>query len=785
MFYDRMRHLLFYKWSAMKIIVTFSLFFLLTACQVLPNTETTATTNEPLLAPHVAENVNNDLSLDEEEGLSHLADESEDALADTSIDTQIVSQPVYKNLWLKLAEDFSFDVPDNKNIAKYRDYYLSHPKHLEQVSKRAEPFLYLIVEKIEAKNLPLELALLPVVESAFDPFAYSSSRAAGLWQFMPVTGKRFGLKQNWWYDGRRDVFASTEAALSYMVYLHDFLNNDWLHAIAAYNSGEGRVQNSVRKNKRVNKEYDFWNLSLPKETQNYVPKLLALVDILRNHEQYNVTLPFIPNKQVLTSVDTGSQVDLAYAAKLANLSVAEIQLLNPAFNHWATSPEGPYKLLIPTRVAQQFTEQLANTTPERLVRWDRYKVRAGDSLSVIAKRMGTTTQVLKQINNLDNSLIRVGQPLLIPIASKGHEKELYAQAKRFQDPVTEKGKNKRKIQYKVVDGDSLWDISRRYNVTYQEIAKWNKISTRKTLRPGQKLTIWKIDGASQGSDVARTAVHYEVRSGDSIGTIANKYDVKTADILRWNNLNKRQYIKPGQKLTIYSTKKQRTEPVLDSISYTVVAGDSLSVIAENFNVKISDLTRWNLLSGKLGIKPGQKLTIYTAGQKNTNMAAASQRYTVQPGDSLSVIANKFNVQTKDVKQWNQLNDKEYIKPGQQLTIQATGTSRVQLPINPVIYTVQRGDSLSLIAAKFNVKITDLQDWNNLSDNKYIQVGQKLTVYATSAQKFKPVAYTVKMGDSLGVIATNFNVKADDLKHWNQLDDKAYLIPGQELTVYTE
>ena len=775
----------------MKIIVSFSLLFLLTACQVIPNTETTVTTNDPLHTSHAAddvvESVNYDVSLDEEEGLSHLADESEGVIADsTKTDLQAVSPPVYKNLWLKLAEDFSFDVPDNENIAKYRDYYLSHPKYLEQVSKRAEPFLYLIVEKIEAKHLPLELALLPIVESAFDPFAYSSSSASGLWQFMPVTGKRFGLKQNWWYDGRRDVFASTEAALSYMIYLHDFLDNDWLHAIAAYNSGEGRVQNSVRKNKRANKEYDFWNLSLPKETQNYVPKLLALVDILRNHEQYNVTLPVIPNKQVLTYVDTGSQVDLAYAAKLANLSVAEIQLLNPAFNHWATSPEGPYKLLVPTRIAEQFTAELAKTSPENLIRWDRYKVRSGDSLSVIAKRMGTTTQVLEQINNLDNSLIRVGQPLLIPVASKGHENELYAQAKRFQDPATEKGQNKRKIQYQVVDGDSLWDISRRYNVTYQDIAKWNKISTRKTLRPGQKLTIWKVDGASRNTQIARTAVHYEVRSGDSIGTIANKYDVKTADILRWNNLNKRQYIKPGQKLTIYSTKKQVTEPALESISYTVVAGDSLSVIAKNFNVKTSDLTRWNLLSGKLRIKPGQKLTIYTAEQKKTNMSASSQRYTVQPGDSLSVIANKFDVQTADLKQWNQLNDKQYIKPGQQLIIQGEEkTLGAQKSVSPVIYTVQRGDSLSVIAAKFNVKTTDLKDWNNLSNNKYIQIGQKLTVFAASAQQSKSVAYTVQMGDSLGVIANNFNVKTDDLKRWNQLGDKAYLMPGQELTVYTE
>jgi len=770
----------------MKIIASFSLLFLLTACQVVPHTDMTTTTNDPL---HIGrssddgiEHVSNNL---DEEGLSHLVDENEGVLAGSStIDGQTLSQQGYKNLWLKLAENFSFDVPDNQSVAKYRDYYLRHPKYLEQVSKRAEPFLYLIIEKIEAKNLPLELALLPIVESTFDPFAYSPSNASGLWQFMPVTGKRFGLKQDWWYDGRRDVFASTDAALNYMELLHDFLDNDWLHAIAAYNSGEGRVQNAVRKNKRANKNYDFWSLSLPKETQNYVPKLLALVDILRHHEKYNITLPTIPNKQVLSYVDTGAQVDLAYAAQLANLSVAEIQLLNPAFNHWATSPEGPYKLLIPTRIAEKFTQQLANTAADRLVRWDRYKVRSGDSLSVIAKRMGTTTQVLEQINNLDNSLIRVGQPLLIPVASQGNETKLYAQAQRFQDPATEKGKNKRKIKYKVVEGDSLWDISRRYNVTYQEIAKWNKISTRKALRPGQKLTIWKAGSAPQKTQTAR-AVNYEVRSGDSLSVIANKFDVKTTELLRWNKLTKHQYIKPGQKLTIYSNNVQEAKPTLASLTYTVVSGDSLSVIAEKFNVKTADLKRWNLLSGKSRIRTGQKLTVYTAAQQHVTQSAKDQTYTVQFGDSLSIIADNFKIQTADLKRWNKLNDQQYIVPGQQLIIRSRAGSKLQQPMNRVVYTVQNGDSLSVIAAKFSVKTTDLKHWNNLVNNKYIKVGQKLTLYTASTEKVKPVAYTVQTGDSLGVIANNFNVKTADLKRWNQLGDKEYIMPGQELTVYTE
>ena len=528
----------------MKLFFSFFLLLFLSACQTTTNTDVAHESNSSVVNAFADEELADEQlpEIDTEEGLTRLVEE-----ASTIADEPAL--PVgYDNLWLKLAEGFEFDVPDNSRIAKQRDYYLRHPNYLKQVSKRAEPFLYLIVEQIEAKNLPLELVLLPVVESTFDPFAYSQSSASGLWQFMPVTGDRFGLKQDWWYDGRRDVYASTEAALRYMEILHKYLGEDWLHAFAAYNSGEGRVRNAVRKNKKNNKATDYWNLSLPRETENYVPKLLALVDILRNHEKYGIELPVIPNKQVLTYVDTGSQLDLAYAAKLAELSVAEIQLLNPAFNHWATSPDGPHQLLVPTRIATEFSEKLTNSDKNKRIQWARYKVRSGDSLSVIAQKNDTTTSVLKQINDINGSFIKVGQPLLIPIASKSQQDYLYSQAQRFERLQAKNGKGKRKIQHTIVEGDTLWDISRRYNVTAKEIAKWNGISSKQTLRLGQQLAIWKT---TKGTPKTTRRVTYKVRSGDSLGGIALKFNVKTTDLVRWNQLHNQKYIQPGQKLKVY------------------------------------------------------------------------------------------------------------------------------------------------------------------------------------------------------------------------------------------
>lgn len=465
------------------------------------------------------------------------------------------SLPVsYDNLWLKLAEGFEFEVPKNARITKQRNYFLKHPNHLAQVSKRAEPFLYLIIEQIEAKNLPLELALLPVVESAFNPFAYSSSHASGLWQFMPGTGMRFGLTQNWWYDGRRDVYASTDAALTYMDILHNYLDEDWLYALAAYNSGEGRVERAVRANKKQNKPTDYWHLSLPRETQEYVPKLLALVDILRNHKKYGIELPVIENKQVLTYVDTGSQLDLGYAAKLAQLSSAEIQLLNPAYNHWATSPDGPHKLLIPTTIADQFSKQLANTAENKRIRWSRYTVQSGDNLGFIANKNYTTVNVLKQINDLDSALIKIGQPLLIPIASKAQQDDLYRQAS--QQLSVSKGSNK--VIYTVSEGDTLWDISREFDVRVNEIAKWNTINSTKPLQLGQKLTVWKAMKSTDNKNATRFMT-YHVLAGDSLHRIASKFNVKITDLVRWNELDKGEYIQPGQKLELYvALQKSRT-----------------------------------------------------------------------------------------------------------------------------------------------------------------------------------------------------------------------------------
>ena len=450
-----------------------------------------------------------------------------------------------QDLWKRISMQFKLPISDDPSIDYYRKWYLDHPEHLKTVSQRAEPFLYLITTKIEDRDLPLELALLPVVESAFDPFAYSYGSAAGLWQFVPITADRFGLERNYWYDGRRDVNASTDAALEYMTYLGDRFDGDWENAIAAYNSGGGRVSSAIRKNKKLGKPTDFFSLDLPKETRGYVPKLLALADILANQKEYGVDIPPIPNKPVLAQVDPKEQLDLAIAAQYAGISVKELQSYNPAFNQWATSPTGPYAFLIPLENVDRFNEQ-AEKNRGKGIKLIRYKVKPGDSLSVIARSNQTTTKVIQTANNMDNTNIRVGQYLMVPRSTKNNNQYALSETNRLAK-IQSTSPSQLKSEYTVKNGDNLWVIAKQNNVSVQSLVKWNSMAPKAPLRVGQKLMIWKENktGAS-----LRT-VFYSVRSGDTVGSIAQRFKVQTHQVLAWNGLEQKDYLKPGQKLKLY------------------------------------------------------------------------------------------------------------------------------------------------------------------------------------------------------------------------------------------
>jgi membrane-bound lytic murein transglycosylase D len=468
-------------------------------------------------------------------------------------------EPASSDLLTRLRYGFELEPQQDRRIEAELKWFVSHPDYLDRVFTRAQRYLPHITDELLRRDLPLELALLPIVESAYDPFAYSHGRAAGLWQMIPGTATRFGLKQNWWYDGRRDVVESTRAALDYLEYLHEFNNGDWFNAVASYNSGEGNVRKAVRRNRAAGKPEDFWNLRLSKETSAYVPRLLALVEIVKDPAKFNLTLPRIDDEPQFAVTDVGSQIDLALAAELAGVDVDTVYTFNPGYNRWSTDPAGPHKLVLPVDAVDTFVAALEEVPPGERVRWKRHKVREGEAISVIANKYNTTVSALRSANNLRSNTIRAGHYLMIPVATK----PLSAYSKSADARLAAKQNRPRaenKIEHVVRSGESFWTIGQKYGVTTRELSAWNGMAPRDPLPIGRKLVVWtNTDVIAESPRMSPTAalgnttrkVRYKVRNGDSLYVIARKFRVGIDQIARWNNIDKNKILRPGTTLTMY------------------------------------------------------------------------------------------------------------------------------------------------------------------------------------------------------------------------------------------
>ncbi|MBB3060751.1 LysM peptidoglycan-binding domain-containing protein [Microbulbifer rhizosphaerae] len=449
------------------------------------------------------------------------------------------------DIWDRLRRGFRLQRhTDHPKVKDYITYFSRNEGYMARVTERSRRYIFHVTEQLEAAGHPLELALLPIVESAYDPFAYSHARASGMWQFIPATGRSFGLHQNWWYDGRRDVHESTRAAIQYFSYLSERFNGDWELALAAYNAGEGTVSRAIESNRRRGLGTSFWDLKLPRETQRYVPQLLALAEVVSRPDYYRVPLHDIDNRPYYAAADVGSQIDLAQAADLAGIEIEELQLLNPGYNRWATDPNGKHQLLLPIEKRDTFLSALSQLPEDQRVSWQRYTIARGDTLSTIARRYETTVAAIRQVNKLRGNTIRAGHTLLIPTASGAGAQYAYTLDQRVSRQSSGSG---RKTSYTVRPGDTLWEISRSLGVEVRQLASWNNMAPADTLRPGQKLVAYDTGGNSRTT----RKLSYRVRNGDSLYRIARKFSLEIKDILRWNKITEKSYLQPGQRLTLF------------------------------------------------------------------------------------------------------------------------------------------------------------------------------------------------------------------------------------------
>jgi membrane-bound lytic murein transglycosylase D len=440
-----------------------------------------------------------------------------------------------QNLWERIRQGYALFEIEHPKIQSAIEHYVKYPAYFERISRKAKPYLYYIVEAIEKRKMPLEIALLPAIESAYEPMALSHKSAAGLWQFMPATGEYYGLTQNEWYDGRRHIMKSTTAALDYLERLHRHFEGDWLLALAAYNYGEGNLGKAIKKNQELDKATDFWALQLPRETREYVPKLLGLSKIIADPKNYGITLQSIANRPYLTQIKLERQIDLSLAALLAGVTWDEFKRLNASYRRELSALDGPYDLIVPVEKARLFKQRLGKLPVElMLTQADQFEqtlaqfsaqamqnqteekkaedknegqeklasseslppkahqVSSGDNLWNIAKQYGISIATIRQLNNLKSDSLYVGQNLIlrgVDTLLSTISKTKKAQTQKSSAPQ-DNNALKNKILHTVKSGESLWYIARNYQVGIEKLSQWNGLKRDELLRLGQKLIIW-------------------------------------------------------------------------------------------------------------------------------------------------------------------------------------------------------------------------------------------------------------------------------------------------------
>ncbi len=463
----------------------------------------------------------------------------------------------YEDLFDRMRAGFALQEVQEPAIDEQLQWFVHNPDYLERTFQRAQRYLYHIVTEVEARGMPMEFALLPVVESAYEPFAYSKSRAAGLWQFIPSTGLRFGLKQDWWFDGRRDVIDSTRAALDYFQALHDQFG-DWLLAIAAYNVGEMTVQRAVDYNKAHGLPTDFWHLKLPAETRAYVPKLLALKRLMAEPERYGLEFAPIPNEPYFAVIPTGSQIDLKVAAKLAGTSYDELVELNPGFNRWATDPDGPNRLLVPIDNADALEAGLKTLSPDDRMHYLVLTVGRHDTLARLAQRYDTSASVIVKLNGLKVTRLHQGETLRIPQASADLAHSVLVAAARVDRPERIYGRRyAHRIVYRVRPGETLGLIARRHRIPVKTLARLNHLGPADRIIAGQRIVIERVALRSYRAEYAHHSrrMLYRVHRGDTVYSISHQFQVSIKQVKNWNGLNRRHKIRAGQRLVLYINRR--------------------------------------------------------------------------------------------------------------------------------------------------------------------------------------------------------------------------------------
>ncbi len=576
--------------------------------------------------------------------------------------------------------DYSvFDMPIVINDRVLHELkYLSTkvPTFMQGSLSRMTRYEVMIKTKLSDNNMPTDIIYQSLIESGFKVKAYSSASASGIWQFIRATGRRYKLKSDYWFDGRRNPDRATDAAIQYLTRLNNEFG-DWYLSFAAYNCGETRVRRLIRKHGTK----DYWKLPLPRETMRYVPRIIAATIIGHYPEKFGITGIETQVRSETESVTIKHCMSLDVAAKMINVSDSVMRAINPEVRRWCTPPNlRSFELRVPKGRAEEFSKAYAKMDKKKLVKWVRHRVSWGESLGAIARKYGVTVSALKSANSIRGSKIWARQMLVIPLSATKYDRVTKASTKKFDKKITKKKKKSTKGQkadtsyktYRVRSGDNLYNIARKFGVSMQKLLSWNSLSLKSVLYVGQRIKLYGVDGVDQPVLAPKgNYVLHTVKSGESLYLISKKYSVTLSTLKRINNMrNSRIY--PGQKIKIKKQIKVK-QPVISKtlptipkgkrVDHRVKGGESIFKIALRYDVTVKEIKSWNKMKGTK-IYPGQKLVIYAQNQNRSQGAA--QVHVVKSGESLWSIAKKYKISIHKIKLLNNLGNR--ITPGMKIRL---------------------------------------------------------------------------------------------------------------------
>ncbi len=607
-----------------------------------------------------------------------------DSINFTSVDSNFM-----QSLLCGKSTVYNLPIAWNERVMRATYYYHKNRKStIDHWIPRASQYLAIMKSILTEHGLPEDLAYLPLIESGFRPKAYSHAHASGIWQFIPSTGKVYGLRNNYWLDERRDPLKSTIAAARYLKKLYNEFN-DWHLALAAYNCGEGGLARAISRSNSRN----YWDLSLPRETMNYVPLFLAALTIAKNPSCFNLEKPSDSATFSFDTVRISECLDLRDIAEGIGVNYDTLRTFNPHILHWCTPPDMSNVLLyLPKGYSQAFKDFHATIPDSRKVKWYRYKIKNGDNIGSIARHFKVPVEPIRSINRLKDTRIIAGKYLFIPIpvSRSTPDEEVIQETVKKQPPANDPAMNNgKKIIYQVKAGDSVWRISELFGVSPDQICSWNNLNDNAGIRVGQLLTLYQAQsslkpGNNQNPKPSEGQMEYRVQPGDTPSSIARKFSMSVDELLLLNNLDSKSPViytgnylivkKPVDSVSQNTSAPKKTSGDSRSTRYQVSTGETLYGISRLFSVSVQELRKLNDLDESSVIKAGDTLLIPSGSlQKSSGLEeSAVVFYEVKQGDNLWRIANSFGITVQSLYKYNNLNPDSVLMPGDTIKVVRTG-----------------------------------------------------------------------------------------------------------------